>query len=110
MSQTKLAMSFTAPVVSPKVYIVKGPSGWMEVLQRKKLDEDLASFARPANIPELVHMFMTVKALNHTETDWWSITGFLSRMLSVPLEMIPHTITIAFWGHIISLGLGSGVN
>jgi hypothetical protein len=100
-------MSFTCPVIGPKVYITKGPSGWPETFKRKDVDAKLVSFVQTmapgVDVDELVGMFLAQRALQEKPepTNWFSIVGFIGRQLVMSPLDIPHEIGIAFWGKIV---------
>jgi len=94
---------FLAPVIGPKVYMARGPSGWVETFLRPKLDAELATFAVPLEVDEIVDMFVATRDLAEKPVpiDWFSIIGFLGRTMNCSPLAVPHTVGIAFWAHVI---------
>lgn len=109
-------MAFTCPVVGPKVYITKGPSGWPETFLRKTADAKLEAFldaiAPGATVGELVDMFIVTRELadKPEPTNWFTVIGFVARRLILKPSDIPHEIGVAFWGKIVIASTARGVN
>lgn len=103
---------FLAPVIGPKVYIARGPSGWSETFVRAKLDVELASFMVPLEVDEVVDMFVATRDLAEKPTpiDWFSVIGFLGRTMNCSPLAVPHTVGIAFWAHVIIARIASTAN
>lgn len=103
MSTKDADISFLAPTVTNRFYIAKGPSGWVETFDKRKLDQELKAFIAPADLGTLINMFQTARKLNEAKgpTDWFTVTGFLARMKTCHPRDIPHTVAIAFWGNVI---------
>lgn len=96
-------MHFTTPVVTPRHYIARGPSGWPETYPRVALDKELQAFAGAIGITALIDLFRTQRELseNPKSTDWFTIVGFLGRMFQLHPKQIPHTVAICFWAHVV---------
>lgn len=103
-------MFFTRPTIAGKRYIVKGPSGWTEVIPRAQADAELTAFAKPAPVHDIVDMFVSWRELERTPTDWWTIVGFLGRTLMCNPKTVPHAVGIAFWGHVVLATSARGAN
>lgn len=103
MSTKDADISFLAPTVTSRHYIAKGPSGWIETFPKQKLDQELKAFVYPVALETLIEMFQATRKLNEAAgpTDWYTVTGFLSRMKTCHPRDVPHTVAIAFWGHVI---------
>jgi len=112
MSVKHADLKFTAPIVGPKVYIAKGPSGWPETFKRETLDRELVKFLAPSKVDDLVGHFIALRANDEKKeaTEWHTVMGFLGRMLGVAIETIPHTVGIAFWGHVVLATTTKGLN
>lgn len=95
-------VSFSCPVISPKHYIVKGPSGWVETFARAKLDAELKAFVFPVAPHELAELFVAQRelSLNKEPPTWFTITNYLARTKSISPHSIPATVGVAFWAAI----------
>lgn len=111
MSTKDSDISFLAPTVTNRFYIAKGPSGWVETFDKRKLDQELKAFVHPIALGTLIDMFQATRKLNEANgpTDWFTVTGFLSRMKTCHPRDVPHTVAIAFWGHVIEAAM-TGIN
>lgn len=96
-------VSFSCPTITPKHYMVKGPSGWPETFERKKLDAELAVFLSPVPPKEMADVFLQSRALldKPEPATWFTVIGFLGRTLGVSPRAIPGTVSIAFWAAIV---------
>lgn len=95
------SVEFGQPVVGPKVYVTKGPSGWIETFKRGPSDAALKAFMAPVEIAVLVDMFVVGRDLANAETNWHTIVGFIARMLNITPRAVPAEVGVAFWGHIV---------
>lgn len=109
-------VAFTIPVIGPKDYVVKGPSGWPEVFRRKAVDAKLVAFVKlhlpTADVAELVDVFIAKRELleKPEPTTWWTVVGFLGRTLNLHPNAIPAECGIAFWAQVVIGMLGRGAN
>jgi len=105
-------LTFSVPQIAPKVYIVKGPSGWPETFKRDVVDRELAGFTHPAPVDALVDLFVTRRQLAEKPepTSWHTVIGFLGRTMNCPPNAVPHTVGIAFWGRVVLASLERGAN
>ncbi len=96
---------FNQPTITPKAYISKSSAGWPETFDRKKADAELVKFVAPANVHELVELFIAQRELGEKHADriiaWHTILGFLGRTMSVRFDFVPQLAAIAFWGHVV---------
>lgn len=104
-NETKENVTYNSPTITPKVYLSKTSAGWPETFDRKKVDAELAAFLAPLDVDEVVEMFIESRALGEKHADriiaWHTIIGYLSRTMSVRFDLVPHTVGIAFWGHVV---------
>lgn len=93
------SVAFSCPVITAKVYIVKGPSGWTETFDRCELDVELARFLHPVPPRDMANVFVDMRAtMDKPEVlSWHTVLGFLARTLNVSPHSIPPTVGIAFW-------------
>lgn len=96
-------VTFGKPEIAPRVYIVKGPSGWNEVFQRRDSDEALKRFLAPLPVEEALSIFIAQRELsdNKEATDWFTIVGFIGRTMSMSPRAVPHQVGVAFWGQVL---------
>jgi len=99
-------VTYSQPVVGPRVYLAKGPSGWPETFERKHADEALRAFAAPLEPLELVELFIAARELADDPkgklTDWYTITGFLGRTMDTSPKAVPPAAAVAFWGQVLA--------
>ncbi len=103
MSDDEVAVTFTRPTLTPKLYLSKGPSGWPETFKRCDADQALAKFiGTGVTVQELVDVFMLrQKSAEKPGIDWYTITGFLSRTYGMSFKAVPSLVGIAFWAAVI---------
>lgn len=100
-------LSFSCPTVGPKDYVTKGPSGWPEAFRRQVIDAKLEAFVKAQaptmRLAELVDLFVLRRENSEDQepTGWFTITGFLARMLNTHPASVPHECAIAFWGQVV---------
>jgi hypothetical protein len=101
----KESLIFAAPIIGPKVYIVKGSSGWPETFDRKKLDAELVAFLAPLDLADVVSTFLLSRELAEKPKDrliaWHTVLGHIARTLGINYGLVPHTVGIAFWAHVL---------
>lgn len=120
MAMTKRAenseICFTAPIVGPKDYVLKGLSGWPETFRRKLVDTQFETFlkrvAPTIGADELVDVFVARRELleDPEPTTWHTVLGFLARTLNMHPHEIPPECAISFWGRIVIEQLARGKN
>lgn len=96
------ALYFDKPTVTDRLYVTRGPSGWAESFQRKKLDGELARFLGAAPIEAAVDAFIIRREIDEDRrhTTWPTVLGFLARLIDgSPLD-VPLEVGIAFWGRV----------
>lgn len=105
-------VTFGAPAIAPRVYIVKGPSGWNETFQRTACDEELRRFLAPLAVEEAVSLFVAQRTLSDDAkpTEWFTIVGFIGRTMGVSPRAVPHKAAIAFWAKVITEMRSQGAN
>jgi len=101
---------FSEPVVSPRAYLTRGPSGWTETFKRAELDKELERFVEPNKLSEMIEVFLLARETSDTPTDWFTVIGFLGRTMACAPTAVPHTVGIAFWGHIVLAMTSKGAN
>lgn len=96
-------VEFTAPIIGPKVYVTKGPSGWPETFNRELADRELTKFVEPLDLAELIDTFVLQRTIAEEDSTltWPHVTHFLARMMSVPLKLVPPIVGVAFWAKVI---------
>lgn len=104
-NEIKETVTYNAPVIAPKVYIVKTSAHWPETFDRKKVDAELVEFLKPLDVAEVVTMFIENRALGEKHADriiaWHTIVGYLARTMSIRHDLVPHTVGVAFWAHVV---------
>ncbi len=97
---------FGRPTIGPRVYLVRGPSGWSETFNRKLADVALVKFITPLDIGELVSAFLTAMQLERLErpravVDWDDVTSYIAKITKQPVKAIPEIVVVAFWAQVI---------
>jgi len=97
------SVEFSAPIIGPKVYVAKGPSGWPETFNRQKADRQLADFVGSVDLDELIGTFVLQRTLSDEPelVTWPHVTHYLARNLQVPVATIPDAVGVAFWAKVI---------
>ncbi len=99
---SKQGFAFERPKVKGKVVLAKGPSGWMETFQREAIDNELVAYVAPALVDELVDLYVDQRATSeHKGSDWFTITGFLGRMLNMHPGHVSPNAALAFWARVL---------
>jgi hypothetical protein len=92
--------SFIRPVIGPKVYIARGPSGQIETFVRDRADEALRSFLGNVTLPIAVEGFIRKKARDRTPDAWPDVLSYLGALLHIDPDHVPLVVSIAFWAHV----------
>lgn len=91
-------VTFTRPVVGPKVYTTRGPSGYVETFHRGPADESLQKLLGKTPLKTLVDGYVRKSELEG-EDSWGLITSYLKDLIGLDPELIPLDAVIAFWAH-----------
>lgn len=106
----KSSVTFGKPTVGPKIYLVKGPSGWPEQFVRKVADKALAEFLQPLTIDEMLTNFDLSMQLEACEATWGHVLGYLGKITDTSEKTIPEIAGVAFWGLYLLRQQNQGTN
>jgi hypothetical protein len=104
----KSTIVFGKPVVGPKVYIAKGPSGWPEQIDRRRADAALGRFLDPLDADEVVGAFALDVQTGRFEDTWGGVVTFLARLTDRHPTSIPELAALALWGQALLQHPGYG--
>jgi hypothetical protein len=88
---------FGRPTIGPRVYLVRGPSGWSETYDRKLADAALAKFLAPLAIANVVALFLKKIRLEADEETWAGCVEHLAKITQADSRTIPEIVVVAFW-------------
>ena len=91
-------VTFGRPVIGPRVYLVQGPSGWLESFQRKLADKALLDFIAPLDLVEIITSFWTSMDLSARKENWEDVVSYLGGLTQRDPKTIPEIVGVAFWG------------
>jgi hypothetical protein len=93
---------FDRPTVTARLYTARGPSGWLETFDRRKLDAALMGFLGAAPIEDAVEAFILQRELSEDKrpTTWHTVIGFLGRLREMSPVQVPADVGLAFWGRV----------
>lgn len=94
-------VAFARPVIGPRVYVAKGPSGWSESFPRKIADKALVDFVAPLDLGEVLQTFQTSMALSTREEHWGDVTSYLGGLTQLDPKAIPKIVGVAFWAQLL---------
>lgn len=104
------SVTFGRPTVGPKVYLVRGPSGWPEQFVRKTADKALEVFLAPLDVLDVLASFATAMKLEGREEAWGDVLGHLAKITGTREQLISNTVGVAFWGRYIVAVRTEGAN
>jgi hypothetical protein len=91
-------VTFTRPVVGPKVYTSRGPSGYVETFARAAADESLRMLLGKLPLKTIVDGYLRKSAMEGQDS-WSLLTAYLSELIGLDDELLPLDAVIAFWAH-----------
>ena len=94
-------VTFGRPTIGPRVYLVRGPSGWSETYDRKQADAALAKFIAPLDLRDVISTFVTAVRLEDEEETWADVMNHLAKLTQQAARAIPEIIGVAFWASVI---------
>jgi len=104
-------VTYGKPVIGPRVYLVKGPSGWSEAFDRKASDAKMVEFLAPLVVRDLIPVFKDRMRVEGAKAYSWSdIMGWLAGRTTTDQRSIPDAVAIAFWAHVIMFDEAQGAN
>jgi len=100
------SVAFDRPVIGPRGYLAKGPSGWLEIFPRKVADKALAEFVAPLDLGEVLETFATSMKLTYAngrkrEENWKDVTSYLGALTQQDPKRIPEIVGVAFWAQLL---------
>jgi len=93
-------VTFTRPIIGPKVYVSRGPSGHAETFQRDRADQALRHFLGPITLMIAVDGFIRKKKRERTPDEWGDVLSYLANLLKVPEDHLPLDVCVAFWAQV----------
>jgi hypothetical protein len=94
---------FGRPTIGPRVYLVRGPSGWSETYDRKLADAALAKFLHPLAVAAVISPFLTKIRLEAREETWADCVEHLTKITQIDPKAIPEIVIVAFWAQAMLL-------
>jgi hypothetical protein len=101
---------FGRPTIGPRVYLVKGPSGWSETYNRQLADAALVKLLAPLAVASVVSPFLTKMQLEAREETWADCMEHLAKITQLSADAIPDIVVVAFWGQTILFEQEEGAN
>jgi hypothetical protein len=92
---------FQKPVIGPKVYLARGPSGQIETFKREASDRNLELALGKVPLKTALEGFIRKKLRDKTKDTWEDVTGYLSALTHIPISLLQIDIVISFWAHVV---------
>lgn len=93
-------MTFTRPVVGPKVYLSRGTSGHAETFQRSSSDRELEMYLGKIKIALAVDGFIRKMLLDRRAEKWSDVLDYLAGLTKLDVDIIPINVAVSFWAHV----------
>ena len=93
-------MNFTSPVIGPKVYISRGPSGHPETFSRQSADEQLIAFFGDMPLKVPLEGFLRHMTLQQRPETWTDVLDFIGKLTETEADDVPLVVAIAFWAQV----------
>jgi hypothetical protein len=93
-------MTFTRPVVGPKVYLSRGTSGHAETFKRHEADAGLALLLGQITCPLAIDGFVRKMLLERRAEKWIDVLDYLAGLVKIDVEHIPLDAAISFWAQV----------
>jgi hypothetical protein len=110
-------VTFGRPTIGPRVYLVKGPSGWSETYDRKLADRALETFIAPLALDDLIETFLIAVRLEAQERGarnmvviWEDVVNYLARITKQNAKAVPEIVGVSFWAQSILYEEQEGTN
>jgi len=103
-------VSFGRPTVGPKVYLVRGPSGWPEQFTRKLADKALETFLAPLDALDVLAAFAAAMRLEGRPETWEDVLDHLAKVTDTTKKLVPNAVGVAFWGRYLIVQAAEGAN
>lgn len=91
--------SFSKPVIGPKVYLSRGPSGLPETFERKCADRELEIFLGQVNVRIAVDSFIRQMLLERRGEDWGDVIEHLANLSKLETA-VPLDAAVSFWAQV----------
>jgi hypothetical protein len=93
-------MTFTRPVVGPKVYLSRGTSGQAETFKRCEADTDLKLFLGSVTSHLAIDGFIRKMLLERKIETWTDVLDYLAGLVKVDVEHVPLEAAVSFWAQV----------
>ncbi len=93
--------SFTRPIIGPKVYLSRGPSGLPETFERKLADRELELYLGQVkvNVRIAIDSFIRRMTLERRSEDWGDVIGHLAELTKLDIS-VPLDVAVSFWAQV----------
>lgn len=92
-------MTFTRPVLGPKVYLTRGPSGHNETFKREAADIALDNFL--GNRKKIaIDGFIRKMLLEQRGEGWPDVIAYLGDFVKSDPDGLPIDVVVAFWAQV----------
>ena len=93
-------VSFSRPIVGPKVYLARGPSGHVETFNRVHADRELELFLGHVTLKIAIEGFLHKLIKDRRIEAWSDVLEYLSQLVGLDdFEAIPIDVGVSFWAH-----------
>jgi hypothetical protein len=98
----KEPMAYGQPIIGPRTYLARGPSGWQESFDRKLADQRLMDFLKPLEVAQIIEAFLERLRLEGAKAiSWADVTDYLGYIVKQDPDLIPEIVGIAMWAQTI---------
>jgi len=94
-------VTFERPVIGPKIYLARGPSGWREKFCRKEADARLKEYLDPVDPDDVADTFVITMELSNQEEHWNDVVEYLAGIVGKSWREVPEIVGVAFWARAI---------
>lgn len=99
-SATTYGVTFTRPIVGPKVYLSRGASGHTETFRRNSADHELETYLGNINTRLAAEGFIRKMSLERKVETWDDVIEYLAEMTKLDIDHIPVHVAVAFWANV----------
>ena len=93
-------MKFGRPIIGPKCYLARGPSGHAETFRRPAADLALGSFVGD-RLSIAVEGFLRKMKLAGRPEEWSDVIDYIGEFTKTDADLVPIDVSVAFWARTI---------
>lgn len=108
LSNRRMPVIYSRPVLGPRTYVAKSNSGWTDSFPKKDADKAIREFLAPLEPSKVAENFvagfrLVIREAQYRQVLWEDIVDYLAGIKACSKSLITGLIGIGFWAAVLGL-------